>query len=229
VSEPASSPARLKVSEIFYSLQGESTQVGRPCVLVRLTGCQMRCVWCDSAYAFHGGRWLTLPEVLAEVARHGCLLVELTGGEPLLQPAARPLLAALCDVGYEVMLETGGGVDIGGVDPRVRRVVDVKCPGSGEAGNNRWANLELLTPRDELKLVLASRADYEWARELVVRRGLAGRCPVHFAPVMALAARPELPGLDPAELAAWILADHLPVRLTLQLHKLLWGAETRGV
>lgn len=222
-------PARLKVSEIFYSLQGESTQVGRPCVLVRLTGCQMRCVWCDSDYAFHGGRWMTLPEVLAEVARHGCPLVELTGGEPLLQPAARPLLAALCDAGYEVMLETGGGVDIGGVDSRVRRVVDVKCPGSGEAANNRWANLELLTSRDELKLVLASRADYEWARELVVRKALAERCPVHFAPVMALAAHPDIPGLDPAELAAWILADRLPVRLTLQLHKLLWGAETRGV
>lgn len=212
---------RLLVHEIFYSLQGESTFAGRPCVLVRLTGCQMRCVWCDTEYAFYEGRWRALEDVLAEVASHGCPLVEVTGGEPLLQPGAVPLLAALCDAGYEVLLETGGGLDIAPVDRRVRRIVDVKCPGSGEAENNRWQNLEHLTSRDELKFVIADRRDYEWARGVVRERGLEAICPVHFSPVWSSCA--------PAELAAWILEDHLPVRLQLQLHKLLWGAETRGV
>jgi 7-carboxy-7-deazaguanine synthase len=212
---------RLLVHEIFYSLQGESTFAGRPCVLVRLTGCQMRCRWCDTEYAFYDGEWRTLDEVLAEVDRHGCTLVELTGGEPLLQPGARPLLAALADRGYEVLLETGGGVDVGGVDPRVRRIVDVKCPGSGEAANNCWQNLDLLTPRDELKFVLAGEDDYLWARRVIAERGLAGRCPIHLSPVWG--------ELDPADLAAWVLRDRLPVRVQLQLHKLLWGATTRGV
>jgi 7-carboxy-7-deazaguanine synthase len=222
VAEPLARPAaeRVKVNEIFYSLQGESTFAGRPCVLVRLTGCQMRCVWCDSAYAFYDGAWQTLDQVLAEVGRHGCPLIELTGGEPLLQPGARPLLRRLCDAGYEVLLETGGGVSIAGVDPRVRRIVDVKCPGSGEAENNRWENLDLLTPRDELKFVLAGRDDYEWATAVVRERGLPGRCPIHFSPVH---------GVDPTALAGWILEDRLPVRLQLQLHKLLWGPTTRGV
>ncbi len=211
---------RVKVNEIFYSLQGESTFAGRPCVLVRLTGCQMRCRWCDSEYAFHEGSWRSLDEVLGEVARFGCPLVELTGGEPLLQPGARPLLARLCDAGYEVLLETGGGVSIAGVDRRVRRIVDVKCPGSGESANNRWENLEELTPQDELKFVLAGRTDYDWASAVVRARGLAGRCPIHFSPVH---------GVDPTELAQWILDDRLPVRLQLQIHKLLWGATTRGV
>jgi 7-carboxy-7-deazaguanine synthase len=212
---------RLKVNEIFYSLQGESSFAGRPCVLVRLTGCQMRCVWCDSAYSFYAGSWMSLDEVLAEVAAYGCPLVELTGGEPLLQPGSRPLLAALADRGYEVLLETGGGLDIAGVDPRVHRIVDVKCPASGEAAANRWANLDLLTPRDEVKLVIADQADYRWARDLVRGRRLAERCPVHLAPVHGR--------LEVADLAAWVLADRLPVRLQLQLHKLVWGAETRGV
>ena len=211
---------RVKVNEIFYSLQGESTFAGRPCVLVRLTGCQMRCVWCDSEYAFHEGAWRGFDQVLAEVARFDCPLVELTGGEPLLQPGARPLLARLCDAGYEVLLETGGGLSIAGVDPRVRRIVDVKCPGSGEAENNRWENLDELTPRDELKFVLAGRDDYDWACRVIRERGLAGRCPIHFSPVH---------GVDPAALAQWILDDRLPVRLQLQLHKLLWGPTTRGV
>jgi len=211
---------RVKVNEIFYSLQGESTFAGRPCVLVRLTGCQMRCVWCDSEYAFHEGAWQSLDEVLAAVARFDCPLVELTGGEPLLQPGARPLLARLADAGYEVLLETGGGVSIAGVDPRVRRIVDVKCPGSGESENNLWQNLAELTPLDELKFVLAGRGDYEWASAVIRERGLAGRCPIHFSPVH---------GIDPTALAQWILDDHLPVRLQLQIHKLLWGATTRGV
>jgi len=206
---------RLKVNEIFYSLQGESTRVGRPCVLIRLTGCHLRCTWCDTAYAFHEGAWRSRQEVLETVAAFGCPLVELTGGEPLLQPGALPLLAALCDAGYEVLLETSGAVDIAAVDPRVRRIVDVKCPGSGEAERNLWSNLELLRPTDELKLVLADEADYLWARDLVLERALHRRCPVHFSPVGG--------ALDPALLAEWILRDRLPVRLQLQLHKLLWG------
>ncbi len=212
---------RLLIHEIFYSIQGESTFAGRPCVLVRLTGCQMRCVWCDTEYAFHEGGWRSLEDVLAEVAGFGCPLVEVTGGEPLLQPGALPLLAGLCDAGHEVLLETGGGLDISAVDPRVRRIVDVKCPGSGEVENNRWENLDVLSGRDELKFVIANEIDYLWARDLLRARRLDAVCPVHFSPVWESCA--------PADLAAWILRDRLPVRLQLQLHKLLWGPQTRGV
>jgi len=212
---------RLRVNEIFYSLQGESTSAGFPCVLVRLTGCQMRCHWCDSEYSFYEGQWMTRVEILEAVAKFGCPMVELTGGEPLLQPASLPLLREFCDCGYEVLLETGGGVTIAGVDPRVRRIVDVKCPGSGEAENNHWPNLELLTSHDELKFVLAGEGDYLWARDLVQERQLAGTCPVHFSPVHG--------SIDLEELASWILRDRLPVRLQLQMHKFIWGAETRGV
>jgi 7-carboxy-7-deazaguanine synthase len=218
VSAPA---GRLKVTEIFHSIQGESSFAGRPCVFVRLTGCPMRCTWCDTGYAFHGGEWKTLGEILDAVAAFGCPLVEVTGGEPLLQPDALPLLAALADAGYEVLLETGGGLDIAPVDPRVRRILDVKCPGSGEAGHNRWENLAGLRPTDELKFVLADRADYEWAKRVIAERGLAGVCPIHFSPVFGR--------LDLAELAAWILADRLPVRLADQLHKRIWGPDARGV
>jgi 7-carboxy-7-deazaguanine synthase len=213
---------RLKIHEIFHSIQGESTAVGRPCVLVRLTGCQMRCVWCDTEYAFYEGEWKTIDEVLTAVAAFDCPLVEVTGGEPLLQPGCGTLLRELCDRGYEVLLETGGGLDISGVEPRVRRIVDVKCPGSGEAEHNRWENLPLLTPRDEVKFVLAGAEDYAWAAEVVGRHRLAERvAAVHFAPVWS--------ALDPAALAEWILRDRLPVRLQLQVHKVLWGAERRGV
>ncbi len=206
---------RLRVTEIFHSIQGESTYAGRPCVFVRLTGCQMRCRWCDTEYAFHGGAWRTVEEVLDEVAGHACPLVEVTGGEPLLQPAALPLMSALADRGHEVLLETGGGLDIGRVDPRVRRIVDVKCPGSGEAGANRWENLELLRPTDEVKLVLASEEDYLWARRVIRERHLPELCPVLLSPVWG--------ELEPARLAEWILRDGLPVRFQLQVHKLLWG------
>jgi 7-carboxy-7-deazaguanine synthase len=222
-TEPAGRPEilrlppseRLKVNEIFYSLQGESTRAGLPCVLVRLTGCHLRCGWCDTAYAFYEGEWLARSEVLARVASFGCPLVELTGGEPLLQPGALPLLADLCDAGYEVLLETSGAVDVAPVDARVRRIVDVKCPGSGEVDRNFWPNLDVLRGSDELKLVLADEADYRWARDLVLERQLHRRCPVHFSPVAG--------ELDPAALAEWILRDRLPVRLQLQLHKQLWG------
>jgi 7-carboxy-7-deazaguanine synthase len=178
---------RLRVNEIFYSLQGESTRAGLPCVLIRLTGCHLRCRWCDTAYAFYEGEWLSRAEVLTD----------------------------LCDAGYEVLLETSGAVDVAPVDPRVRKIVDVKCPGSGEAERNHWGNLDLLRPTDELKLVIAGEADYRWARDLVLDRQLHCRCPVHFSPVAG--------ELDPATLAQWILRDRLPVRLQLQLHQLLWG------
>jgi 7-carboxy-7-deazaguanine synthase len=213
---------RLKIHEIYRSIQGESTHAGRPCVFVRLTGCQMRCVWCDTAYAFYGGEFRRVDEIVADVASHRCRLVEVTGGEPLLQPAVHPLMSALCDAGHEVLLETGGGLDISGVDPRVARIVDIKCPASGEAENNRWENLAHLRPGDELKLVLADEADYTWAARLVADRRLAELgVPIHFSPAWD--------ALDPAALAAWILRDRLPVRLHLQLHKILWGAEVRGV
>lgn len=206
----------LRVSEIFHSLQGESTRAGLPTVFVRLTGCPLRCHWCDTAYAFGGGEPLTIAAILERVAAHDCATVCVTGGEPLAQAASLPLLAALCDAGYSVSLETSGALDIAGVDPRVARIVDIKAPGSGEAARNRWENLAALRPTDELKLVLASRADYEWAKKSV----LAGRqlpCPVLFSPVWET--------LPPAQLAQWIVDDRLPVRFQLQLHKLLWGAE----
>ena len=215
------SEVRLKIYEIFYSIQGESTFAGRPCVLVRLTGCQMRCSWCDTEYAFHGGAWMGLDEVMEKVAAFGCPLVEVTGGEPLLQPGCLPLLTALADAGYEVLLETGGGLDIAPVDRRVRRILDIKCPASGESTNNRWENLADLRATDEIKFVVADRGDYDWAKGVIADRSLAGVCPIHFSPVWETC--------PPAELAAWILADRLPVRLTLQQHKILWGKDTRGV
>ncbi len=215
------SEVRLKIYEIFYSIQGESTFAGRPCVLVRLTGCQMRCSWCDTEYAFHGGAWMGLDEVMEKVAAFGCPLVEVTGGEPLLQPGCLPLLTALADAGYEVLLETGGGLDIAPVDRRVRRILDIKCPGSGESAHNRRENLADLRATDEIKFVVADRADYDWAKGVLAERKLAEVCPIHFSPVWE--------SCPPAELAAWILADRLPVRLTLQQHKILWGKDTRGV
>lgn len=208
-------PVSLKISEIFFSLQGETSRAGLPTVFVRLTGCPLRCVWCDTEYAFSGGRNIALPEILAEVARHGTRWVCVTGGEPLAQKACLPLLSALCDTGYDVSLETSGALDIAGVDPRVSRIVDLKAPGSGEFDKNRWENLALLTARDELKFVLKDRADYEWARDLVRERHLDALCPLLFSPVQG--------DLTPTTLAEWILADRLPVRFQLQLHKLLWG------
>jgi len=213
---------RLRVHEIYRSLQGESTRAGRVCAFVRLTGCQMRCVWCDTEHAFYEGEWRSVDEVVARVAELGAALVEVTGGEPLLQPAVHPLMTRLCDAGHEVLLETGGGLDIGGIDPRVGRIVDVKCPGSGEVENNRWENLALLREGDEVKFVLAGRDDYDWALAAIAERGLAELgIPLLVSPVWG--------ALDPTELAGWIAADRAPVRLNLQLHKILWGAATRGV
>lgn len=208
--------ATLRISEIFHSIQGESSRAGLPTVFIRLTGCPLRCVWCDTAYAFSGGEPQALAAVLEQVARFDCATVCVTGGEPLAQKNCLPLLTALCDAGYSVSLETSGALDIGDVDPRVSRIVDIKTPGSGEAAKNRWENLDLLTPQDELKFVLASREDYDWAVAACHQHRLFGRCPVLLSPVQGQ--------LDPAHLAQWILDDRLPVRFQLQLHKVLWGS-----
>ncbi len=211
----AGSTLRVKLTEIFLSLQGESSLAGWPTVFVRLTGCPLRCGYCDTAYAFTGGQWHSLDEILARVASHGVRHVCVTGGEPLAQKSSLPLLARLCDAGYVVSLETSGAIDIAEVDPRVIRVVDIKTPDSGEQARNRWENLPLLTAKDQVKFVLCSRADYEWARDIVARHALADRCTVLFSPV-----HPQLP---PRDLADWIVADRLPVRFQFQLHKMLWG------
>ena len=208
-------PVSLKVSEIFFSLQGEASRAGLPTVFVRLVGCPLRCVWCDTEYAFTGGQNISLAEIVSEIAQYGTPRVCVTGGEPLAQKACLSLLVALCDAGHDVSLETSGALDIAGVDVRVSRIVDLKAPGSGEFDRNRWENLALLTARDELKFVLKNRADYEWARDIIRERRLDELCPLLFAPVQG--------GLEPKILADWILADRLPVRFQVQLHKLLWG------
>lgn len=216
MSQPRPDAAtRLKITEIFLSLQGESSRVGWPTVFVRLTGCPLRCGYCDSAYAFFGGRWQSLEDILVEVESHGTRHVCVTGGEPLAQKRCVDLLHLLCETGYEVSLETSGAVDISAIDPRVARVVDIKTPGSGEVGRNRWENLALLTSRDEVKFVICDRADYEWAKSVLRERLPQAVSPILFSPSQdQLAAR---------ELADWIVADHLPVRFQLQLHKILWG------
>jgi len=205
----------LRITEIFHSLQGEASRVGLPTVFVRLTGCPLRCTWCDTTYSFTGGTMRTQAEVLAEVGKYPARQVCVTGGEPLAQKACLPLLTALCDAGYEVSLETSGAVDIAPVDPRVSCIMDLKAPDSGESGKNLWANLTHLKASDEIKIVIASREDYEWARQVLQVHGLDGRCPVLFSPAQG--------SIEPAALAGWILEDGLPVRFQLQLHKLLWG------
>jgi 7-carboxy-7-deazaguanine synthase len=210
---------RLRVTEIFHSLQGEAASVGIPTVFVRLTGCPLRCRYCDTEYAFYGGEWHSIDEVLTEVERHGARYVCVTGGEPLAQPNCAKLLARLCDAGHRVSLETSGAMDIGGLDPRVVRVMDWKTPGSGEQARNRLENLDLLTPQDQVKFVLCDRADYEWAMQALREHALAERCEVLFSPSHGQ--------LDARELAEWILEDQLPVRFQIQLHKYLWG-DARG-
>lgn len=213
----APSATRLKLTEIFLSLQGESTFVGCPTVFVRLTGCPLRCGYCDTEYAFHGGAWHEQADVLASVTNHGVRHVCVTGGEPLAQKACIPLLAALCEAGYTVSLETSGALDVSAVDPRVIKILDIKTPGSKEAARNRWANLPLLLPHDQIKFVICDRADYDWAKAIVTEHGLAERHTVLFSPSAT-----QLPA---RELADWIVADRLPVRFQVQLHKILWGGE----
>lgn len=208
---------RLRITEIFLSLQGEARDAGRPTSFVRLTGCPLRCRYCDTTYAFTGGRWMGLDEILEAVARHEVMHVCVTGGEPLAQRHCPALLRALCDAGYQVSLETSGALDLAAVDSRVVKVMDLKTPASGEAHRNRWENLQHLTSRDQVKFVICDRQDYEWARETLERHRLAERCEVLFSPCWDRQ--------DPAALAGWILEDRLPVRLQLQLHKLLWGEE----
>lgn len=217
VTVAAAAPERLRLTEIFLSLQGESNSVGWPTVFVRLTGCPLRCGYCDTTYSFHGGEWWDIDAIVAEVARLGVRHVCVTGGEPLAQKRCLLLLQRLCDAGHAVSLETSGALDIGGVDARVARVVDIKTPGSGEVHRNHWANIALLTPRDEVKFVICSREDYEWSRAVVAEHALASRCDVLFSPAFGQVA--------PRELAQWIVDDRLPVRFQLQLHKVLWGDE----
>jgi len=212
----------LTINEIFYSIQGESDRAGRPCVFVRLTACDLRCVWCDTPYAFHEGQPLEIDHVLSEVEKFDCDLVEITGGEPLLQEDVYPLMRRLLERGATVMLETGGHISVARVPAAVIKVLDIKCPGSGEAERNAWDNLDRLLRHDQVKFVIADRVDYDYAKEVVSRHQLNVRCAdVLFSPVHA--------GLAPGQLAEWMLADRLSVRLQIQLHKYLWGAETRGV
>jgi len=212
----------LTVNEIFHSIQGESTRAGEPCVFVRLTACDLRCSWCDTPYAFHEGRKMSIDAVVAAVEAHGCALVEITGGEPLLQDDVYPLMERLLVAGRTVMLETGGHRPIDRVPPAVVKIVDVKCPGSGEADKNDWRNLERLAPHDEVKFVVRDRADYEFARDVIARHNVPARAAaVLMSPVHGV--------LDPKTLAEWMLADRLPARLQLQLHKYIWSPTARGV
>ena len=205
----------LRLTEIFFSLQGEASRVGLPTVFVRLTGCPLRCRWCDTTYSFTGGEPATIASVLADVAKYPARQICVTGGEPLAQKDCLPLLTALCDAGYEVSLETSGALDIAAVDPRVSRIMDLKAPDSAESAKNRWENLALLNARDEIKIIIASRTDYEWARDALRERQLDALCPVLFSPAQAL--------IEARALAEWILEDGLNVRFQMQLHKLLWG------
>jgi 7-carboxy-7-deazaguanine synthase len=212
----------LTINEIFYSVQGESSYAGQPCVFVRLTACDLRCTWCDTEYAFSEGRKRALDDVLEAVDSYGCPLVEVTGGEPLLQEDVYPLMHGLLERGKTVLLETGGHRDTSRVPGKVVTILDVKCPGSGESGRNDWDNLDRLRPHDEVKFVIADRADYEWARDVLARHDLTDRAAaIHFSPVHGV--------LDPKTLSEWVLADRLRVRVQLQIHKYIWSPTTRGV
>ena len=211
----------LRVTEIFYSIQGESTYAGQPCVFVRLTGCPLRCSWCDTTYAFHGGKDMSLESVLKQVNSYACPLVEVTGGEPLAQPAAFPLITKLCDEKFEVLVETSGSIDITSVDSRAQIIMDIKCPSSQMEDQTHWENLQHITSKDQIKFVISNRQDYDWAVDIVKRRQITDLCPVLFSPAFGSQA------LQP--MAEWILQDQLKVRFQIQLHKIIWNPETRGV
>ncbi|HEX6133745.1 MAG TPA: 7-carboxy-7-deazaguanine synthase QueE [Longimicrobiales bacterium] len=217
----------LRVTEIFHSVQGESTWAGLPCTFVRLTGCPLRCVWCDTEYAFHGGERMSLDAIIDRVEAIGTKLVEVTGGEPLIHRNAFVLVERLLDRGCTVLVETSGAIDIAPLDPRAHRIMDLKCPDSGESARNLWSNLEHLTARDEIKFVIASRADYEWARAVIREHGLDEN--VRRGELRALLFSPVWDRLDFQQLAEWILEDRLPVRYQIQLHKIIWGAHVPGV
>ena len=217
----------LRVTEIFHSIQGESTWAGFPCVFVRLTGCPLRCVWCDTEYSFHGGEKLGLDEIIGEVEGMGTKLVEITGGEPLIHPNAFLLTRALLDRGYTVLVETSGAVDVSPLDTRAHKIMDLKCPGSGEESKNLWSNLDHLTERDEVKFVVKDRIDYEWTRSVIRDRGLDEE--VQNATLRALLISPVWGEVDLQELSGWMMEDDLPARLQLQLHKVIWDPQTRGV
>lgn len=220
-SEAIKDAQSLLISEMFFSIQGESTYAGRPCIFIRLTGCHLRCTYCDTVYSYAGGKRFSIDETLAAIGQWDCRLVEITGGEPLLQAGCVTLARLLLDRGYEVLLETSGAEDISVVDNRVARIMDLKCPASGEAHRNRWENLEHLTARDEVKFVIADRGDYEWARDMFWKHLASKPCAVLFSPVFEK--------MKNRELSEWILADHLPVRFQIQLHKYIWDPQTRGV
>lgn len=220
-------PDFLRITEIFHSVQGESTWAGLPCTFVRLTGCPLRCVWCDTAYAFHGGERMELTEILERVRAVGTPLVEITGGEPLAHPKAFALARMLLDDGYTVLVETSGAFDVEPLDPRAHKIMDLKCPGSGEEARNLWSNLDHLTERDEVKFVVRDRADYEWARAAVRDYGLDER--VRAGSLRALLVSPVWGEVDYEDLSGWLLEDRLPARFQVQLHKLIWGPETKGV
>jgi 7-carboxy-7-deazaguanine synthase len=226
MSESADAPV-LRVTEIFHSIQGESTWAGLPCTFVRLTGCPLRCVWCDTEYAFHGGEKLALVEIVARVRAIGTPLVEITGGEPLIHRNAFRLAERLLDDGFTVLVETSGAVDVSPLDARVHRIMDLKCPGSGEESRNLWSNLDHLTGRDEIKFVVADRTDYEWMRNVITNRGLDER--LRSGTLRALLVSPVWDAIELQQLAGWILEDRLPVRFQVQLHKLIWGPAVPGV
>jgi 7-carboxy-7-deazaguanine synthase len=217
----------LRVTEIFHSVQGESTWAGLPCTFVRLTGCPLRCVWCDTEYSFHGGEKMSLDDILRRVREIGTPLVEITGGEPLIHRNAFVLAERLLEDGYTVLVETSGAFDVAPLDARVHKIMDLKCPGSGEVSRNLWSNLDHLGPRDEIKFVIAGREDYEWARDTIRSRGLDTR--LHRNELRALLFSPVWESMDFRELAEWVLQDRLPVRYQIQLHKIIWGPKVHGV
>ena len=217
----------LRITEIFHSVQGESTWAGLPCTFVRITGCPLRCTWCDTAYAFHGGTRMTFPEILDKVRSHSAKVVEVTGGEPLSHKAAFPLIKLLLDDGYTVLVETSGAFNVAPVDDRAHIIMDLKCPGSGEVGKNMWSNLDHLSGKDEIKFVVKDREDYEWTRDTIRDRGLDTR--LDEGTLRALLVSPVWGDIDLEALTGWILEDGLPVRFQVQLHKLIWGPDTIGV